>query len=84
MLRILEPQPLATEVAYKKSVYRCNCQGNYTLFYMDKLCQNKQAEIGKKLKQIKKTFRVGSVQFLHGLYKYYGQELFSSLTVVPC
>ena len=60
MLKTLEPQPLATEVAYKKTVYHCNCQGNYTLFYQDKLCQNKQAETGKKWKQIKKTFRVGS------------------------
>ena len=57
MLRILEPQLLATGVAYKKSVYRCNCQGNYTL----SLCQNKQAETGKKVKQIKKTFGVGSL-----------------------
>ena len=61
MFKILEPQPLETGVAYKKTEYRCNCQGNYTLFYKGKLCQNKQAEIGKKLKQIKKTFRVGSL-----------------------
>ena len=61
MLRISEPQPLATGVAYKKTVYPCNCLGNYTLFYKGKLCQNKQAEIGKKLKQIKKTFRVRSL-----------------------
>ena len=47
MLKILEPQPLATGVAYKKAVYRCNCQGNCTLFYKDKLCQDKQAEIAK-------------------------------------
>ena len=46
MLKILEPQSLETGVAYKKTKYRC--QGNYTLFYKDKLCQNKQAEIGKK------------------------------------
>ena len=58
MLKILEPQSLETGVAYKKTEYRC--QGNYTLFYKDKLCQNKHAEIGKKQKQIKKTFRVGS------------------------
>ena len=61
MLKILEPQPLETGVAYKKTEYRCNCQGNYTLFYKGKLCQNKQAEIGKKLKQIKKTLRVRSL-----------------------
>ena len=48
MLKILEPQPLETEVTYKKTEYRCNCQGNYTLFYKDKLCQNKQAKICKK------------------------------------
>ena len=48
MLKTLEPQPLATGVAYKKTVYHCNCQGNYTLFYQDKLCQNEQAETGKK------------------------------------
>ena len=47
MLKILEPQPLATGVTYKKTVYRCNCQGNYTLFYKHKLCQNKLAEITK-------------------------------------
>ena len=57
MLKILEPQPLATAVAYKKAVYRCNCQVNYTLFYKDKLCQNKQAEIAKN----KNKFRVGSL-----------------------
>ena len=129
----MEPQPLETGVAFKKTMYCCNCQRNYTLFYKDKLCQNKQAEIGKKLKLIKKFFRVGSLnkenniknhsysfwkyaykkvnwhihivllqlswghnqspndvsnmqrtaQLLHGLYKYYGQELFSSLVVVP-
>ena len=43
-----QSQPLETGVAYKKTEYRCNCQGNYTLFSKDKLCQNKQAEIGKK------------------------------------
>ena len=48
MLKILESQPLETGVAYKKNEYRCNWQGNYTLFYKDKLCQNKQAETGKK------------------------------------
>ena len=48
MLKILEPQPLATGVAYKKTVYRCNCQGNHTLSYKDKLCQNKQGGTGKK------------------------------------
>ena len=48
MLKILEPQPLAIGVAYKKAVYRCNCQGNYTFSYKDKLCQSKQAKIGKK------------------------------------
>ena len=61
MLKILEPQPLATAVAYKKTVYRCNCQVNYTLFYNDKLCQNKQAETAKNKKGIKKTFRAGSL-----------------------
>ena len=29
---IFEPQPLATGVAYKKTVYHYNCQGNYELF----------------------------------------------------
>ena len=48
MLKILKPQPLATGVAYKKTMYRCNCQGNYTLSYKEKLCQSKQAETGKK------------------------------------
>ena len=43
MLKILEPQPLETGVAYKKTEYRCNFQGNYTLF-----CKDKLAEIGKK------------------------------------
>ena len=45
---MLEPQPLETGVADKKTEYPCNCQGKYTLFYKDKLCQNKQAETGKK------------------------------------
>ena len=48
MLEILGPQSLATGVAYKKTVYRYNFRGNYTLSYKDKLCQSKQAEIGKK------------------------------------
>ena len=48
MLEILEPQFLATRVAYKKTMYRYNFQGNYTLSYKDKLCQSKQAETGKK------------------------------------
>ena len=61
MLKVLEPKHLATGVAYKKTVYRCNCQWNYTLFHKDKLFQNKQAEIGKIQKQIKKTFRIGSL-----------------------
>ena len=47
MLKILEPQPLETGVAYKETEYRCNCLGNYRLLYKSKLCQNKQAEIGK-------------------------------------
>ena len=47
-LKILEPPTLETGVAYKKAEYHCNCQGNYTLLYKDKPCQNKQAEIGKK------------------------------------
>ena len=42
-------------------MYHCNCQENYTLFYKNKLCQNKEAEIGKKYEQIKKTLRVGSL-----------------------
>ena len=54
MLKILEPQPLATGVAYKKTVYRCNCQGHSTLFYKDKLCQNKQAEISKNKNKLRK------------------------------
>ena len=54
MLKILEPQPLATGVAYKTTVYRCNCQGNYTLFYKDKLCQKKQAEIAKNKNKLRK------------------------------
>ena len=54
MLKILEPQPLATGVAYKKTVYRCNYQGNYTLFYKDKLCQNKQAEIATNKNKLRK------------------------------
>ena len=54
MLKILEPQPLATAVAYKKTLYRCNCQVNYTLFYKDKLCQNKQAEIAKNKNKLTK------------------------------
>ena len=54
MLKILEPQPLATGAAYKKTVYRCNCQGNYTLFYKDKLCQNKQVEIAKNENKLRK------------------------------
>ena len=48
MLKILGPQPLETEVAYKKTEYRFNWQGNYTLFYKGKICQKKQVEIGKK------------------------------------
>ena len=48
MLKILKPQRLVTEVAYKKTMYRCNFQGNYTLSYKEKLCQSKQAETGKK------------------------------------
>ena len=48
MLKILEPRPLNTGVASKENVYRWNCQRNDTLFYKDKLCQNKQAAIGKK------------------------------------
>ena len=50
---IFEPQPLATGVAYKKTVYHHNCQGNYELFYY-KSCKNKDADIGKnsKLKKI--------------------------------
>ena len=48
MFKILELQPLATGVAYEKTVCCCNCQGNYTFFYKDKLCQKKQAQIGKK------------------------------------
>ena len=54
MLKILEPRPLVTGVAYKKTVYRCNCQGNYTLFYKDKLCQKKQAEIAKNKNKLRK------------------------------
>ena len=54
MLKILEPQPLATGVAYKKNKYRCNCQGNYTLFYKGKLCQNKQAEIAANKNKLRK------------------------------
>ena len=54
MLKILEPQPLATGVAYKKAVYRCNCRGNYTLSYKDKLCLSKQAEIGKNKSKLRK------------------------------
>ena len=54
MLKILEPQPLATGVAYKKTVYRCNCRGNYTLFYKDKLFQNKQAETAKNKSKLRK------------------------------
>ena len=54
MLKILEPQPLANAVAYKKIVYRCNCQINYTLFYKDKLWQNKQAEIAKNKNKLTK------------------------------
>ena len=54
MLKILEPQPLATGAAYKKTVYRGNCQGNYTLFYKDKLCQNKQVEIAKNENKLRK------------------------------
>ena len=54
MLKILEPQPLATAVAYKKAVYRCNCQVNYTIFYKDKLCQNKQTEIAKNKNKLRK------------------------------
>ena len=48
MLKILEPQPLATGVTYKKTVYRCNCQENNTLSYKDKISQSKQAETCKK------------------------------------
>ena len=48
MLNFLEPYPLATGIAFKKTVCRCTYQGNYTLFYKDKRCQKKQAEIGKK------------------------------------
>ena len=47
MLKILEPQPLETAVAYKKTVYHCNCQVNYTLFYKDKFCQNKQFHVNR-------------------------------------
>ena len=54
MLKILEPQPLETGVAYKKTEYRCNCQENYIFFYKDKLCQNKQAEIGKNKNKLRK------------------------------
>ena len=56
MLKIFEPQPLATAVAYKKTVYRCNCQANYNfvLFYKDKLCQNKQTEIAKNKNKLRK------------------------------
>ena len=54
MLKILKPQPLATEVAYKTTEYRCNYQGNYTLFYKDKLSQNKQAEIAKNENKLRK------------------------------
>ena len=50
----LKPQPLATALAYKKTVYRYNCQVNYTLFYKDKLCQNKQAEIAKDKNKLTK------------------------------
>ena len=58
MLNILEAQSLETGGTYKKTEYGCKSQGNYTLFYKDKLYQNKQAEIGKKYKQTKKTFRI--------------------------
>ena len=53
-MAILESQSLATGVADKKTVYDWNCPGNYALFYKYKLCQNKEAEIGKKYEQIKK------------------------------
>ena len=46
MLKISEPQPLETGVAYKKKT--STAQGNYTLFYKYKLRQNKETEIDKK------------------------------------
>ena len=42
----------------KKTVYHCNRQGNYTLFYKYNPCKNKEAEIGKNEEQIKKTLWV--------------------------
>ena len=58
MLKVLEPQPLSTAVAYKKTMYRCNCQVNYTLFYKGKLCQKKEAKIAKNRNKLTKLSRL--------------------------
>ena len=42
-----ESQLLATGVAYKNTVYRYNCQANYTLFKHE-ICKMKKDEIRKK------------------------------------
>ena len=54
MLKILEPKLVATVVAFKETVHSCNYQGNYTLSYKDKLCQNRQAEIAKNKSKLRK------------------------------
>ena len=49
---IFKPQLVGS--GYKNTVYRYNCRGNYARFYKHKLCKNKEAEIGKNKKKIRK------------------------------